>query len=69
MTQQPFHDVASQAIDFLYITKLLWTEAENFSRLETTVKEQVGNTLITAVREQGQDGFPHLMSLRPSCVR
>src|SRR2546425_878983 len=63
MTQQPFHDVASQAIDFLYITKLLWTEADNFSRLETTVKEQVGNTLITAVREQGQDGFPHLMSL------
>ena len=65
MTQQPFHDVASQAIDFLYITKLLWTEADYFSGLETAVIEQIGQAPLTWTSQHGLDDLPDLAAIGP----
>jgi len=40
-------DVAPQTIDFLHIAELLGAEVDDLLRLETTVKEQVGQSLLS----------------------
>src|ERR1700719_944889 len=63
IAQESMDNVTPQAIDFPHLAKLLWTEADYFSGLETAVIEQIGHALFPLVRQQTADGFPHLASL------
>src|SRR5437879_2610760 len=63
IAEQSLHDAAPQMIDFLYIIPLLWIEMHNLSRLETTMKEQVGQTLLRPVGKQRLESLPHLTTL------
>ncbi len=45
IAQESMDNVTSQAIDFPHLAKLLRTEADYFSGLETAVIEQIGHAL------------------------
>src|SRR6266567_9388455 len=60
LAQQSFHDIATHAVDFTYVTKLLWAETDNFPGLETTVEEQVGHSMLMSVRKKCFEDLPHL---------
>ena len=51
IAQQSLHDGAAQTINLLDIIPLLWTEAHNLSGQEPTVIEEVGQSLLTGVRQ------------------
>ena len=63
LAQQSLHDIATHAVDFTDVTKLLWTETDNFSGLEPTVKEQVGHPLLTSVGKKLFEDLPHLTAV------
>ncbi len=60
---QLLDDAAAQAIDCLYIAELPRAEADNLSRLETAMKEQVGHSLFARVVEHLLEYFPHLITV------
>src|SRR5438105_13474309 len=46
IVERLLHTLAAQAVDFLYVRKLLRTETGNLPGLEPTVEEQVGHPLL-----------------------
>src|SRR5258707_3719658 len=46
---QSLNDIASHTIDFAYIAELSWAVVDDFPGFETTVIEQVGQSLFASV--------------------
>src|SRR5207253_2573402 len=63
LAQQSFHDIATHAVDFTYVTKLLWAETDNFPGTQTTVEEQVGHSMLMSVRKKCFEDLPHLTAV------
>src|SRR5947209_20190734 len=51
IVERLLHNLAAQAVDFLYIRKLLRTETGNLPGLEHTVEEQVGHPMLLPVMQ------------------
>jgi hypothetical protein len=49
---QSFENATPQTIDFLDIAKFPRAELDNFPGLKTTMKDQVGHTLLALIREE-----------------
>src|SRR5712692_226287 len=63
MVQDSLQHVAAQPIDLLDITPLLWTQAHDLSRLEATVIEQIGQSLLTRTRQYRLEDLPQLTAV------
>src|SRR5437667_10180248 len=60
VAQQPLHDGAPQTSDLLDIAPLLWTAPHNLSWTQSTVKDQVGQSLLSWVGKQRLEDVPDL---------
>src|SRR6266566_4644689 len=59
-TQESVHNVASQTVDHLDVAPVLWTEMHDFFGLESTVIEQVDQSLLTPIGQHRLESLPHL---------
>jgi hypothetical protein len=50
IAKQALHYASPQAVNFVDVAKLLRTEAHNLPGFETTMEEQVGQSLLTLIR-------------------
>src|SRR5437764_3048109 len=65
ITEDAIHHVTAQTIDLLHIRELVRAIAENLSRLEATMEEQVDESLLLLFREHTQEENPAFMLLCP----
>src|SRR2546421_412360 len=55
---QPYDKVSVQAINLFHISKFLWTTQDDFSRLQPTGIEQIGEAPLALIREETFNAFP-----------
>src|SRR2546421_9807779 len=58
IAQDSLYDVAPQTVDLLDIVELLLAEVQNLPGLESTVIEQVGQSLLTRARQYRLEKLP-----------
>src|SRR5438132_1020364 len=63
IAQDSLYDVAPQTVDLLDIVELLRAEVQNLPGLESTVIEQVGQSLFTRARQYRLEKLPHLAAV------
>src|ERR1700694_5645436 len=61
---QPYDKVSVQAINLFHISKFLWTTQDDFSRLQPTGIEQVGEAPFTLIWEETFNAFPGTLVIK-----
>jgi hypothetical protein len=63
MQQDSLKNLASEVTNFLLISELLWSVAENITGTQVTMKEQESYPLFTTIRKQMLYAFPQLSTI------